>query len=191
MKGIVFQILNELVEEKYGFEAWEKLLEATKPASEGIYTATELYPDGELLAYVGAISEMLDVPAPQVVHAFGEFMIGKLHQVHPEFFENHTHKSFLQSVHDVIHVEVKKLHPDAVLPDFTYEDPGENELIMRYHSPRKLCALAEGLIEGAGKLFNSQVRIEHPVCMLRGADHCLLHLHFSSGNSSGPPRTCS
>ena len=49
MKGIVFTLLNELVEEKFGPEVWEKALEIAKPASEGIYTAGDTYSEKELI----------------------------------------------------------------------------------------------------------------------------------------------
>jgi hypothetical protein len=109
---------------------------------------------------------------------FGNYMLGRFADIHPEFFADHTAKSFLKSVHDVIHVEVRKLHPDVVLPEFTYEDPADNALVMHYHSPRKLCQLAEGLIEGAAKQFDIEVSIKHDICMHDGADHCELGLVF-------------
>lgn len=179
MKGIVFNMLNDLVEEKFGMDTWDDLIDATAPASRGIYTSVELYPDEELLAYVGAISAHTGAAPADVVRMFGDYMLGRFAEIHPEFFEGHTIKSFLQSVHDVIHVEVEKLHPDVVLPNFTYEDPADDALVMHYHSPRELCHLAEGLIQGCGRHFDVHVALEHDVCMHDGADHCVLALRFS------------
>lgn len=180
MKGIVFNLLNDLVEEQFGMDVWDDLIEATSPSSKGIYTSVEVYPDEELLAYVAAISRHTGAPAEDVVRMFGAYMMGRFAQIHPDFFSGHTAKTFLKSVHDVIHVEVRKLHPDVVLPEFTYEDKSHNELTMHYHSPRKLCHLAEGLIGGAAKIFAVEVGIRHPVCMHDGADHCVLELSFGT-----------
>ena len=58
MKGIVFNILNEMVEEQFGMAAWDGLLDAV--GSEGIYVATETYPDEELLALVAAAEQEVD-----------------------------------------------------------------------------------------------------------------------------------
>ena len=178
MKGIVFNMLNDLVEENYGMDVWDDLIEATAPKSEGIYTSVEIYPDEELMAYVAAISEQTGAPAEDVVRLFGNYMLKRFAEIHPEFFAGHTIKSFLQSVHDVIHVEVEKLHPDVVLPNFEYEDPADDELVMHYFSPRQLCHLAEGLIEGCSKQFGVAVHLTHDVCMHDGADHCVLGLKF-------------
>ncbi len=159
-------------------DMWDDLIDATEPSSQGIYTSAEVYPDGELLAYVAAISKHTGAEPAAVVRLFGNYMLGRFAQMHPEFFAGHSIKSFLKSVHDVIHVEVRKLHPDVVLPEFTYDDPSDNELVMHYHSPRKLCHLAEGLIDGAARHFDVQVTMQHPVCMHDGADQCVLRLEF-------------
>lgn len=179
MKGMVFTLLSEMVEERFGYEMWDDLIETTEPASEGIYVSSELYPDEELLAYVSAMSKALNVPANDLVFAFGEYMLGRFAQIHPEFFENHTVKSFLKTVHDVIHVEVKKLHPDALLPQFDYEDAAPDQLVMLYRSPRGLCALAEGLISGSARFFDEKVSSTHDICMHDGSDHCRLELLIS------------
>lgn len=181
MKGIVFNLLNDLVEDQFGMDVWDDLIEATAPASRGIYTSVEVYPHEELLAYVAAIAEHTGAPAAEVVRGFGRFMLARFAEIHPQFFEDHTIKSFLMSVHDVIHVEVEKLHPDVVLPNFTYEDPADDGLVMIYHSPRQLCHLAEGLIEGSGKHFGVGVELKHDTCMHDGADNCVLELKFDAG----------
>ncbi len=178
MKGIVFTMLNEMVEERFGMDTWDSLIESTRPASRGIYTSAALYPDSELLDYVAALSESSGIEAGTLVHAFGQYMIGRFHAIHPEFFADHDAKSFLKSVHDVIHVEVRKLHPDVILPEFEYEEPSANSLVMLYKSPRHLCRLAEGLIDGAVEHFGEQVERAHPICMHDGADHCRIELRF-------------
>ena len=53
MKGIIFSALNQVVEEKFGLEMWESLLEEIQPDSDGIYLSGEGYPDEELFAFVG------------------------------------------------------------------------------------------------------------------------------------------
>ena len=180
MKGIVYTLLSELVEEQFGLETWDDLIDETNPESEGIYVATDTYPDSELVNYVRVLSTRLDAPAEKIIFAFGEFCLGKFHQMHPEFFDGHDFKSFLKSVHGVIHVEVKKLHPEAILPEFTYEEPAENQLVMKYKSPRKLCPLAEGLITGAANHYGSEVTIAHTQCMHKGDDHCRLELDIEA-----------
>ena len=50
---------------------------------------------------------------------------------------------------------------------------------MGYRSKRKLCALAEGMIDGAAGYYAQVVTIEQPLCMNRGDDKCELVCTFS------------
>ena len=157
MKGIVYTLFNQLVEEKFGIEVWDEILDEVQPESEGIYTTTETYDNTELFALVGALSEKTNIPVNDLVKAFGQFSLGEFARRYPVFFENVNAKEFLQSIHDVIHVEVKKLYTDAELPTFTYEDPAPDKLILHYNSPRKLCVFAEGLIDGTAEYFETGI----------------------------------
>lgn len=175
MKGIVFNLLSEMVEENFGIEVWDALLQET--GLDGVYVSTESYPDEDVFALVGAASEKSGIPANDLVKAFGKYMFPHFFQQNPEFFlPDMTLKEFLLSVDRVIHVEVRKLHPDASLPQFEYEDEHDKELTMMYSSPRKLCMLAEGLIDGAAVHFGTEYTLSHNECMHDGADACRLHL---------------
>ena len=179
MKGIVFNILNEMVEEKFGFEAWEGLLEAT--GLDGIFVATETFPDEDLFKLVAAAETATGIPAETLVRSFGEYMVPQFARHYPVFFENQSNlKHFLLTVDEVIHVEVRKLFPDAGLPKFDYVDREDNQLTMLYRSPRKLCVLAEGLITGSAAHFGQQIDLSHDVCMHQGSDHCELVITMAS-----------
>ncbi len=178
MKGMVFNIFSDLVTDSFGWETWDQLIERTQPGSDAIYTSGDVYPDEELVAYVTELSKITGASAPDLIRAFGKYMMHKFESIHPEFLEGHDAKSFLASVHDVIHVEVKKLHPDSLLPTFEYEDPETNKLTMIYSSQRKLCPLAEGLIDGVAEVFNQRIHVAHPQCMHEGAERCRLELSF-------------
>lgn len=175
MKGIVFTMLADMVVEKFGLEVWDELL--SKAEDDGIYVSTETYPDEALIALVVAAHEKSGIPVNDLVRAFGEYMFPIFYQKNPSFFkEGQTLKDFLLTVDQVIHVEVRKLHPGANLPEFKYVDENDAELTMIYASPRKLCMLAEGLIAGAATHFNTQYTLDHSTCMHDGADSCSLHL---------------
>lgn len=177
MKGVIFNVLEEMVVEQSGMLAWNQILDTL--AIEGVYTAGESYPDEELFSLVGSISEKTDIPVEILVGAFGERLFKGLAERNPSFIEaESTLKGFLKSVHDVIHIEVRKLYENPNLPDFEYEDNDGDTLLMRYRSPRKLCILAEGLIRGAASHYGTSIKIDHPVCMHKGSNHCDLIIRF-------------
>lgn len=179
MKGIVFNILEEMTEEQFGMQMWNEILdEATK--STGVFTAGKNYPDDNLFEIIGIASKKLNLPAETIVGAFGEYMFHRLNERHPVFIEKEpTLKSFLKSIESVIHVEVNKLYQDLNLPSFEYFDNSDDHLIMRYRSPRKLCILAEGLIRGASNHYAQRITLSHSTCMHKGDAYCDLEITFN------------
>ena len=182
MKGIVFTVFNQLVEEKFGLSTWDNVIEKSKTSTQGSYTAAATYDDSEIFALVGALSQETKIPANDLVAAFGEYLFHKLAAKYPHFLKGVDFKKFLLSIEHVIHIEVKKIYPDAGLPTFAYETPSSDELIMTYRSPRKLCQLAEGLIKGASSHFSAQYTLKHETCMHKGADECRLHIYFKASS---------
>lgn len=173
MKGIVFTTFNEMVEEKVGIDVWERILETVSPESEGIYTAVEDFPDEELLAMVGELSEITGTPVIELVRSFGLFLFHTLALKHSVFVEDKPDFiEFLKSIEDVIHKEVMKLYPNPNLPSLEWEQHSENSLTLYYKSPRKLCHLAEGLIKGAAEQYGVDYSMQHDVCMHDDNDHC-------------------
>ena len=78
MQGIIFNVLGELVEETWGMETWNSLLEKVDPESQGAYTAGMQYPDNELLSLVAELSEVTKTPVPDLVEAFGTYLFPHL-----------------------------------------------------------------------------------------------------------------
>ena len=66
----------------------------------------------------------------------------------------------MDSINDYIHVEVRKLYPDAELPHFATLHRDEHEMILEYTSSRRMGDLAYGLIEGCLKQFGETANIE-------------------------------
>lgn len=178
MKGVVFNILEDMVTEKGGLMIWQQVLD--KAGVDGGHTAVATYSDDELFAIVGAVVEELQLPAETVVSAFGTYMFGQLAKRYPVFVDSCDDLfSFLESIDSVIHLEVKKLMTETHLPNIECTRVNDDELVMDYRSPRKLCLLAEGLIYGAAVHYERQIKIEHPVCMHKGSDHCDLRVQIT------------
>jgi len=148
MKGIVFTVFLDMVETKYGYETVDELVSNPALQSEGIYPAVGTYSHKELVIMASELALKIDEPVTNVVRSFGKHLFGAFLKSYPHFFE-HSESAFdfLESINDYIHVEVKKLYPEAELPSFLTERPEKNTLLMRYSSVRGMSALAEGLIE--------------------------------------------
>lgn len=161
MKGTVFTEFLELVEEKFSPEMADAIIEASDLPSKGIYTTLGTYDHCEMLQLVTHLSNKTDIPIPTLIHTFGEHLFARFEVGYPKFFEGITHAfEFLKNLEDYIHVEVRKLYPDAELPTFEYETPSENTLVMIYSSARPFGDLAEGLISGCIKHFGKPIEIK-------------------------------
>lgn len=178
MKGIIFNLVQEVVTEKYGPDTWDDLLDSAE--LDGAYTSLGSYPDTDLFALVGAASTALGVPPGDVVRSLGEGAIPLLADRFPEFFTPHVSTTtFLLTLNDIIHAEVRKLYPDADLPEFDFQGVATDELTLGYQSARQLCSLAEGFITGTARHFGETSTIDQPECMHRGDERCLIHCRFA------------
>ena len=103
---------------------------------------------------------------------------------YPEFFSPHgSARGLVLALNDIIHPEVRKLYPGAEVPDFDFSEAENGDLVIGYRSERRLCALAEGFIQGAANHYGERVTMTQPRCMHRGDDKCLIQCSF--GGTSG------
>lgn len=177
MKGVIFNLAEEVITDSYGEDTWDALLEAA--GLDGSYTSLGNYPDEHLFRLVDAAASRLGVAGADVVRTLGEGALPLLAERYPFFFADHrSTRSFLLTLNEIIHSEVRKLYPGAEVPEFDFDASDPMWLAITYRSPRKLCALAEGFINGAARHFREVATIEHDTCMHRGDDHCTLRCSF-------------
>ena len=93
----------------------------------------------------------------QLLEVFGQHLIGRFRVSFPDFFKAApTLFDFLESIDRRIHVEVRKLYPDAELPEFRAERLDNETMHLDYRSCRPFEALAAGLIRGAAQTYGSR-----------------------------------
>lgn len=179
MKGIVFNLLEEAVSSEFGEATWDRLLDDA--GLEGAYTSLGSYDDAEVFRLVEVASVALGIPPEDVLRWFGRRAMPLLIRRYPQFFSTHTTaRSFLLTLNSLIHPEVRKLYPGASPPVFDFDTSDHHNLVIGYHSERRLCALAEGFMQGAAEHFQEHAQISQPTCMHEGADKCVFHVRFIS-----------
>lgn len=161
MKGIVFTELFDMVEGLFGADMIDDVLDSCKLESGGAYTTAGTYDHNDLLQIIGALSKHAGLPVQDLVHKYGHHLFFRFHEIMPVFFEKpQSAFEFLESVQSYIHVEVKKLYPDAALPHFKTERDGEDKLIMIYKSRCPFADFAEGLIMGCIDFYRETINIQ-------------------------------
>lgn len=161
MKGVVFTEFLNLVEEKYGYETVDTLIEESELSSKGAYTAIGTYPHSEMVQLVTNLSTRTQIPVPDLLKMYGNHLFGVFIRSYGHFLKNTTTSfQLFLSIDKYIHVEVQKIYPDAELPAFECTMINGTTLEMLYKSERRMADFAEGLIEATLKYYKEIATIE-------------------------------
>ena len=165
MKGIVFQGFLNLVEETFGLEMMDAIIEESDLATGGAYTNVGTYDYGEIVSMATLLSARTGIPLADLVRTFGTYLFTHLARAHPDLIAKHKNAfEMLDSIERDIHREVRKIYPDAELPYLDCEIPDSNTLHLLYRSRRPLADVAHGLIEGCAAHFGETITISREDC---------------------------
>jgi len=180
VKGFIFTELLSMAEAALSPEIVEETILACELPSGGAYTSVGTYEHSELVALVGEFSERLGMPIDQLVHAFGEHLFAAFLKSHRSFFTDIDGTyDLLRRIEDEIHVEVRKLYPEAELPTFACSEPILGDLILEYRSSRGLASLASGLIDAAIVHFGESITVHQRDLSAGSNTHVVFTLHRS------------
>jgi len=161
MKGIIFTDFLELVEEKFGLEMVDKIINQSDLESSGVYTAVGTYDFSEMLQLVTHLSTNTDIAVDDLLLVFSEHLFKTLIKSHPDLVSHYEGPmDLLASIENHIHVEVQKIYPDAQLPTFELEERTENRMVLIYKSDKALYVLGKGLMLETFKLFKVPAKID-------------------------------
>lgn len=160
MKGIVFCEFISMVEERFSPEMADRIIDASTLATGGAYTTVGTYDHREIVQLVSHLSAATGTAVPDLIRAFGVHLCQRFATLYPTFFAEHRSAfAFLASVDNQIHVEVRKLYPDAELPVFEHAFPEPNRMLFTYRSKRPFADLAEGLIQGCITYYGENIAL--------------------------------
>ena len=160
MKGVVFTEFFDMVEESFSPELAERIIELAALPNDGAYTAVGTYDAEEMVRLVTALSSETGTAVPDLLFAFGRFLLQRFADAHADYFrEAGSVFSLLEGIESKIHSDVRKLYPDAELPRFDCHAPSAHRLVLDYSSPRGLAKLAEGLIAASIEHYGEPVAL--------------------------------
>jgi hypothetical protein len=160
MKGLIFTEFLDLVEKKFGLVMVDKIINQSQLDSNGAYTSVGTYEFSEMLQLISNLSENTDISVDDLLLVYSEHLFAALVKTHPNLVGHYkTPMDLVASIENHIHVEVKKIYPDAQLPTFDLVERTENKMILVYKSNKALYMLGKGLMMETFKLFNVPVNI--------------------------------
>lgn len=171
MHGVVHRRLKQYVEERMPDGAWDRVVERSDVEPK-LYLPVAHYPDEEFTSMVGAIADLSGHDAGTVRRDFGRFLAPELLST----FSAHVRDEWsvldvlehLDEVYDEIRAQDEENDPPEVSCDRVVSDMA----VLTYESPRHLCEVGMGIIEGLANEYGEEVSIEEDRCMLEGDDRC-------------------
>lgn len=160
MKGIVFTEFLDLVEMKFGLHMVDQIIEESELPSQGIYTSIGTYSFSEMLQLIQSLSKHTGLSVDQLLLAYGEYFFHVIEDSYPGLLATYKDPiEMISSIENHIHVEVRKIYPDAELPTFVVLEKSENHLIMNYKSSRAMHHFGLGLMNKTFEHFKMNSKI--------------------------------
>jgi hypothetical protein len=175
--GLIFTSFRDFVTTQYGPEIAKHVL-AGQPA----HLLTEAYPDEDFLAIVKKTCEQTRVETDDLVREFGVFA-GEttFPRLYPAFYAvAGGARPFLLTVEALIHELVRATIPNATPPQLLVTPIDGDGVQINYSSPRRLCVLVRGLVDGTARYYGEKAGIDETACMHRGDLACVFEIRFSS-----------
>jgi len=187
MHGLIFVTWEKYIAERFGEALLRDYREAIGETAATSPLASRTYSDEFLLAGVGVACKLTGLPLDTLLWEYGRyFMLNGL--------TSHLCAYLLTKVNDgrelllmmrKAHAQMRRL-PDGLTPPlFEYQaiSSSPHDLALIYDSPRHLCALLWGAIEGAAQRYGQRVQVVEVSCMKHSAPVCRFELHFSKPTS--------
>lgn len=172
MYGMVNKAIEDMVIAGYGEQVWERI-KAKAGIDVEVFVSNEGYPDEMTYGLVGAASEVLQIPAGDILEAFGEHWILKTAtQGYGDMMAagGKNLREFLVNLPD-FHSRVSMILPHLAPPQFFCSGAGEQWVRLRYVSHRAgLAPFVVGLFKGLGKMFQIQATVQQVADKSAGAD---------------------
>jgi predicted hydrocarbon binding protein len=187
MHGLVFVTWEKYLAERFGSDLLNNYRRAI---GEGIGSApltSRVYSDELLLAGVDAASHLTRLTPDTLLHEYGRyFMLNGLVSRLCAYLLNdiHTARDLLLAMSKA-HEQMGYADEQVTPPLFGYAAmPHEaNGLYLTYDSPRKLCPLLIGAIEGSAERYGEQAQVFEQTCMREGAPTCTFAIRFMRPSS--------
>ncbi|MGG8497472.1 heme NO-binding domain-containing protein [Tenacibaculum sp. TC6] len=161
MKGIVFTEFLEMVEKKFGIETVDTIIVESNLKSEGAYTSVGTYDFWEMQNLLANLSKQTTIDINSLIHSYGLYFFDSLKNGYPYIFNYYkTAFELIAGIEKHIHVQVRKIYPDAELPYFINHEEDDSKLVIEYQSERAMYAFAQGLMERTLEHYNEKATIK-------------------------------
>ena len=160
MHGSIFVLLRRFVENTNDHSTWIKLL-VEAGVDHTAYQMQEMYPTHEIFAIVGSLAESTGQSTFDLMEQFGEFIVPDLMLIYSKYLrpEWRTYEMLLNT-EEAMHGAVRREDSRIIPPKLLVTKRGERQLVIDYHSKRRMAGVAMGIIKGIAKYFDESKTVD-------------------------------
>ena len=160
MRGLLFTEYLDFVAVLGQETVAEEILIGLEGQITGAYTAVGNYSFDEFSKIHSALSLKLDLDPAELARRYGYWLLGRFKALFPAYFDGvSSGLEFLEKTGTHIHVEVRKLYPDAAPPAVALKRLSAKKYELTYRSHRPLAAVAHGLTEACLEDFGDPFEV--------------------------------
>jgi len=179
MHGFVYTELKDYVVAKLGADAWATLLRQAGLKGKAYVNYAE-YPDTDAVQLVTAASEVTGLAPGVILEDFGAFLAPHLFRAYRPLIDPAWKTlEFLENAEATIHRVVRARNAHARPPVLRCRRISPSEVMVVYASPRRLCAVARGIVRGLAQHYREAVTVTESVCMAQGQPQCQIEVRRS------------
>ncbi len=182
MYGMVNKAVEDMVVLRHGEMAWEQIKTMAR-VDVDVFMSNECYADDITYKLVGSASQVLKVPADQILIEFGEHWV--LHTAQEGYggLMNAASNSLSEFMRNLpnFHSRMTMVFPKLQPPHFECTEITGQSLRLHYHSHRQgLAPFVVGVMQGLGKKFNTPVTVWQTTVKDQGADHDIFEVTWKA-----------
>lgn len=187
MQGLIFVTWEKYLSERFGDTLLKEYRAALGETAAITPLTSRTYGDDILLAGVAIATELTTMPLDTLLWEYGRYfmMNGLTSHLCAYLLTKVNNGRDLLMMMRKAHAQMRRLPDGLTPPIFEYQAvaTSQNRVSLTYDSPRRLCSLLWGTIEGAAQRYNQRVQIAEVSCMKHGAPVCSFELEFSQSVS--------
>ncbi|MDB5264003.1 MAG: hypothetical protein JWQ14_3286 [Adhaeribacter sp.] len=159
LHGSMFVLLKRYIEHTYDYSTWFNLLAAVG-LQDSSYQMHEKYPTKDLYALVHAVAQMTKTPKYNILEQFGEFLVPDLLLIYRKHVQPQWRTyDMLLNTEATMHGSARKEDGSTDPPILLVTKKGSHQLMVDYHSKRRLAGVAVGIIKGIANYYQESDKV--------------------------------
>lgn len=183
MHGSIHTEFQGYVVDQHSAAAYDDIIKRAGYAGKE-FDPTGYYADVEMYRILDAAESVLGISSRDILFQYGVWVTPGLLSVHHERIKPEWKAlDLLEATECVMHrfvIDAAGARP----PVLRAERAGPDELTLYYDSPRRMCTLGTGFVEGVARYYCQHVEVEQTACMHRGDPCCTIVVRLNETPAS-------